>query len=188
MTEQAVLERVLELTAQHLGYRADELGAGDAFVALGADSLQLIGILRQLEGEFGVRVSAQELLEEAATPELTARLIASRAGGDEPERASAPAPTPEATVLFPAPTAAEPLAAPVSQPLTPPAAQSPVPPASPIPVPPAAQSPTPPPPEYASRAEIAELTRQVNLLAETQAAMLTQLSEAVALLTAERAR
>lgn len=81
MTEQAVLERVLELTAQHLGYRADELGAGDAFVALGADSLQLIGILRQLEGEFGVRVSAQELLEEAATPELTARLIASRAGG-----------------------------------------------------------------------------------------------------------
>ncbi|WP_371599915.1 type I polyketide synthase [Streptomyces sp. NBC_00564] len=189
MTEQAVLERVLELTAQHLGYRADELGAGDAFVALGADSLQLIGILRQLEGEFGVRVSAQELLEEAATPELTARLIASRAGGGEPERASAPAPAPTpATVPFPAPTAAEPLAAPASQPLTPPAAQSPVPPASPPPVPPAAQSPTPPPPEYASRAEIAELTRQVNLLAETQAAMLTQLSEAVALLTAERAR
>lgn len=180
MTEQAVLERVLELTAQHLGYRADELGAGDAFVALGADSLHLIGILRQLEGEFGVRVSAQELLEEAATPELTARLIASRAGGDEPERASAPTPTPEATVIFPAPTAAEPLAAPASQPLTPPA--------SPTPAPPAAQSPTPPPPEYASRAEIAELTRQVNLLAETQAAMLTQLSEAVALLTAERAR
>ncbi|WP_405930595.1 type I polyketide synthase [Streptomyces sp. NBC_00827] len=162
MTEQAVLERVLELTAQHLGYRADELGAGDAFVALGADSLQLIGILRQLEGEFGVRVSAQELLEEAATPELTARLIASRAGGDESERA--PTPTPEATVLFPAPTAAEPLAAPASQ------------------------FPAPPHPEYASRAEIAELTRQVNLLAETQAAMLTQLSEAVALLTAERAR
>ncbi|MCX5561680.1 type I polyketide synthase [Streptomyces sp. NBC_00038] len=153
MTEQAVLERVIELTAQHLGYRADELGAGDAFVALGADSLQLIGILRQLEAEFGVRVSAQELLEEAATPELTARLIASRAGRDEPE--SAPAPAPAAPVLFPAP---------------------------------AAQSPAPTPPEYASRAEIAELTRQVNLLAETQAAMLTQLSEAVALLTAERAR
>ncbi|MFC9846628.1 type I polyketide synthase [Streptomyces sp. NPDC060223] len=163
MTEQAVLERVLELTSQHLGYRVDEVGAGDAFVALGADSLQLIGILRQLEGEFGVRVSAQELLEEAPTPELTARLIASRAGRDQPE--------PEATVYVaapaPAPAPVEPVAAP----------------ASPSPTPSA-----PPSTEYASRAEIAELTRQVNLLAETQAAMLTQLSEAVALLSAERAR
>jgi acyl carrier protein len=155
MTEQAVLERVLELTSQHLGYRPDEVGAADAFVALGADSLQLIGILRQLEGEFGVRVSAQELLEEAPTPELTARLIASRAGRDESE--------PEATV------------------------HSPAPPASPAHPARSARS-APPESEYASRAEIAELTRQVNLLAETQAAMLTQLSEAVALLTAERAR
>ncbi|MEV7339399.1 beta-ketoacyl synthase N-terminal-like domain-containing protein [Streptomyces sp. NPDC093544] len=164
MTEQAVLERVLELTSQHLGYRADEVGAGDAFVALGADSLQLIGILRQLEGEFGVRVSARELLEEAPTPELTARLIASRAGRGEPE--------PETTVYTPTPT-------PTPTPTTTPA---------PAPAPAPTEPLAVPAPEYASRAEIAELTRQVNLLAETQAAMLTQLSEAVALLTAERAR
>lgn len=80
MTEQAVLERVRELTARHLGYRADELGAGQTFVGLGADSLQLIGLLRQLESEFGVRTSVREVLEEAGTPELTARLIAARAG------------------------------------------------------------------------------------------------------------
>ena len=35
---------------------------------------------------------------------------------------------------------------------------------------------------------ITELRRQIDVLAETQAALITQLSEAVALLNAERAR
>ncbi|QQM42508.1 type I polyketide synthase [Streptomyces liliifuscus] len=174
MTEQAVLERVRELTARHLGYRADELGAGQTFVGLGADSLQLIGLLRQLESEFGVRTSVREILEEAGTPELTARLIAARAGrpasgpeGGQPVDVGAgPAPAPApASVPAPVPAAA-------------PAAAT-----DPAPVGPASVGP-----EYALRSEVAELRRQIDLLAETQAVMLTQLSEAIALLGAERVR
>ncbi|MFF3686532.1 type I polyketide synthase [Streptomyces sp. NPDC002187] len=85
--EQALLERVLELTADQLGWTPDEIGADQSFVALGADSLQLIGLLRRLEREFGVELALREVLEEAATPLLTARLIGSR-------KAAAPAPEP----------------------------------------------------------------------------------------------
>ncbi|MBO1335674.1 type I polyketide synthase [Streptomyces sp. VRA16 Mangrove soil] len=146
----AVLDRVRELTAHHLGFSTDEVAPTQTYVGLGADSLQLIGMLRQLEAEFDVRIAIREILEEAGTPELTARLIA--------ERRERPLPVPEAQVITPAKEPA------------------PQPPQTP-------QTPT----EFATRAEIAELTRQINLLAETQAAMLTQLSEAVALLGGERA-
>ncbi|MDH6121040.1 acyl transferase domain-containing protein [Kitasatospora sp. GAS204A] len=155
MTEQAILKRVLELTAAHLGYRVEELDAGRTFVGLGADSLQLIGMLRQLEGEFGARIAVREILEEAGTPELTAHLIAERTGQVSTEPAAVPIPIP----------AAAPAAAATAQ-----------------------ERETPAAAEYASRAELAELNRQITLLAETQAAMLSQLSDAVALLTAERGR
>ncbi|AVH56071.1 MULTISPECIES: type I polyketide synthase [Streptomyces] len=141
--ERSVLDRVRELTARHLGFAPDEVTPARTYVGLGADSLQLIGMLRQLEAEFDVRIAIREILEEAGTPELTARLIE--------ERRAHPAPAPEAQVITPT-----------------------KPPASPA------------PDGYATRAEIAELTRQINLLAETQSAMLTQLSEAVALLGADR--
>ncbi|MEU5893490.1 beta-ketoacyl synthase N-terminal-like domain-containing protein [Streptomyces sp. NPDC047461] len=157
VTDQAVLKRVLELTAQHLGYDQGGLRAGETYVGLGADSLQLIGMLRQLEGEFGVRLAVRELLEDAGSPELTARLIA--------ERVARPAPEPRAEIIdvrqIPEPRTAAPQA-----PETP---------------------RTPGPAEYASRSEVAELRRQIDLLAETQASLITQLSDAVALLTAERA-
>ncbi|MDQ1028295.1 acyl transferase domain-containing protein [Streptomyces umbrinus] len=199
MTEQAVLERVRELTARHLGYRADELGAGQTFVGLGADSLQLIGLLRQLENEFGVRTSVREVLEEAGTPELTARLIAARAGrpASEPEGghpvqigtgpaaepasaapASTPAAAPASGPASASALAAGPAPAPAPMPAAAPAAAT-----DPAPV-----GPAPMGPDHALRAEVAELRRQIDLLAETQAAMLTQLSEAIALLGAERVR
>ncbi|MET8401202.1 beta-ketoacyl synthase N-terminal-like domain-containing protein [Streptomyces sp900116325] len=128
MTEQAVLDRVLALTAGHLGYRPSEVGADRTYVGLGADSLQLIGMVRQLEAEFGTEIAIREILEEAGTPRLTARLISTR---------TAPKPQVEDE----------------------------------------------PEPVYATRAEVEELTRQVTQLARNQAAMLTQLSDAVALLT-----
>jgi acyl transferase domain-containing protein len=160
VTDQAVLKRVLELTAQHLGYDQDGLRAGETYVGLGADSLQLIGMLRQLEGEFGVRLAVRELLEDAGSPELTARLIA--------ERVARPAPEPRAEIIdvrqIPEPRKAAPQA------------------------PETLWTPeTPEQAEYASRGEVAELRRQIDLLAETQASLITQLSDAVALLTAERA-
>ncbi|MCX5363225.1 acyltransferase domain-containing protein [Streptomyces sp. NBC_00124] len=160
VTDQAVLKRVLELTAQHLGYDQDGLRAGETYVGLGADSLQLIGMLRQLEGEFGVRLAVRELLEDAGSPDLTARLIA--------ERAARPAPEPRAEIIdvrhIPEPRKAAPQVL-----ETPQAPEAP------------GQA------EYASRSEVAELRRQIDLLAETQASLITQLSDAVALLTAERA-
>jgi acyl carrier protein len=171
VSEHAVLERVLDLTAQHLGHDRAGLRAGETYVGLGADSLQLIGMLRQLEGEFGVRLTVREFMEEAGTPGLTARLIASRSGRPErlsPEPTTASAPVPTETPVPATPTPSNDTAPPV--------------PATPSP------SNDTAPPSYATRAEIAELGRQIDLLAETQATLITQLSEAVALLNAERAR
>ncbi|MFJ6615648.1 type I polyketide synthase [Streptomyces sp. NPDC091289] len=152
MTEQAVLDRVLELTARHLGHRPDEVAADRTFVGLGADSLQLIGMVRQLEAEFGTEISMREILEEAGTPRLTAALIAGRA---------APA-IPVATSVSVDPTPAADAPAPVVD----------------VPAPVVDEA------AYATRAEVAALSEQIRQLAETQAAMLTQLSDAVALLTA----
>lgn len=174
MTEQAVLDRVLELTARHLGHRPDEVAADRTFVGLGADSLQLIGMVRQLEAEFGTEISMREVLEEAGTPRLTAALIAGRtAPATTPAAAAAAAATATATATAVKPTsvAMEPTPTPVAM--------------RPVPV---ATEPTPAPvtdaPVYATRAEVAALSEQIRQLAEVQAAMVTQLSEAVALLTA----
>ncbi|MFF2224335.1 type I polyketide synthase [Streptomyces globisporus] len=163
MTEQAVLDRVLELTARHLGHRSDEVSADRTFVGLGADSLQLIGMVRQLEAEFGTEISMREVLEEAGTPRLTAALIAGRTA---PSAAAPPSAAPlAASATLTAPVAARPA------PLTAPAAA-------------AVAAPVADEPVYATRAEVAALSEQIRQLAENQAAMLTQLSEAVALLTA----
>ncbi|KPH98543.1 6-deoxyerythronolide-B synthase, partial [Actinobacteria bacterium OK074] len=153
VTEHAVLERVLDLTAQHLGHDRSALRATETYLGLGADSLQLIGMLRQLEGEFGVRIAVRELLEDAGSPELTARLIAKRA--EQPRTPTTTAPKAAAAPTPPLPTIED-----------------------------AREDTTP----YATRAEVAELRRQIDLLAETQAALITQLSTAVALLNAERSR
>nr|APD71734.1 type I polyketide synthase 1 [Streptomyces sp.] len=189
MAEQSVLDRVLELTARHLGYEPSQVGADRTFVGLGADSLQLIGMLRQLEGEFGIEIAMREMLEEAGTPRLTATLITTRRGASTP---GAPAPT----AVGAAPGAEKP-AGPVS-----PSVMSAVPALGGTPAPaipnsgaatpvagaPAVPAPAPPTatdgsPAYATRAEVEELSRQIRQLAATQAEMLTQLSEAVALLT-----
>ncbi|MFC9989148.1 type I polyketide synthase [Streptomyces globisporus] len=163
MTEQAVLDRVLELTARHLGHRSDEVSADRTFVGLGADSLQLIGMVRQLEAEFGTEISMREVLEEAGTPRLTAALIAGRtAPSVAPPPSAAPLPA-SATLTAPAAPRPAPLAAPAAAAVAAPVADEPL---------------------YATRAEVTALSEQIRQLAETQAAMLTQLSEAVALLTA----
>ncbi len=168
MTEQAVLDRVLKLTARHLGHRPDEVAADRTFVGLGADSLQLIGMVRQLEAEFGTEISMREILEEAGTPRLTAALIAGRATpATTPLVVVGPAPSPVTETVFPG--------APVTdRPVT----------GRPEADRPAAGAPAADAPVHATRAEVDALSEQIRQLAETQAAMLTQLSEAVALLTA----
>ncbi len=74
-----VLRRVIELTARHLGFAEDQITADTSFFDLGADSLQTINVLRELEQEYRVKVAMRELFEEAGTPGLLARLITERA-------------------------------------------------------------------------------------------------------------
>ncbi|MFF3767606.1 type I polyketide synthase [Streptomyces sp. NPDC001922] len=75
-----VLRHVIELSAQHLGYEQDAISATTSFFDLGADSLQMIQVLRELEETHRVKVSMRELFEEASTPGLLAELIADRTG------------------------------------------------------------------------------------------------------------
>ncbi|MFE2528620.1 type I polyketide synthase [Streptomyces sp. NPDC059382] len=201
MTERDVLRRVLELTARHLGYDLAEVRAGQTFIGLGADSLQLIGMLRQLEAEFGVRIAIRDVLEDAGTPELTARLIASRSSGaagssgtsgssvdDGASVSSSSAAHVSSAASGSSGGSGTPLFAGSEEP-APLTVLAPAPLPVPAPAPAFMSAPAQAPAtESAHRAEIAELSRQIDLLAETQAAMLVQLSEAVALLGAERAR
>ncbi|MFE2650142.1 type I polyketide synthase [Streptomyces sp. NPDC059346] len=195
MTEQAVLDRVLELTARHLGHRPEEVEADRTFVGLGADSLQLIGMVRQLEAEFGAEIGIREVLEEAGTPRLTAALIAGRAA---PATTGAAGPSPAAggrgteASTADAPATATGTATPTTSTgtgtgtgarlLDPPGAETAAPGAETTD--PGADTAAPGASVLATRAEVTALSEQVRRLAETQAAMITQLSEAVALLTA----
>jgi acyl carrier protein len=163
MTEQAVLARVLALSARHLGYAPEEITAERTFVGLGADSLQLIGMVRQLEAEFGVEIGMREILEEAGTPRLAARLIAERTG-----RRAVPASadvTPDDEPVHITPDDEPVHITPDDEPVHVTPDEEPV---------------------YATRAEVEELARQIRQLAETQTRMLGQLSEAVALLAEGR--
>ncbi|MER5549375.1 MupA/Atu3671 family FMN-dependent luciferase-like monooxygenase [Streptomyces sp. NPDC002589] len=86
MPDQGILDRVLELTARHLGHDAGEMAPDRSLVDLGADSLQLIGVQLELQGEFDVEIGMAELLDVARTPRLIADLIAERgASVDAPE-------------------------------------------------------------------------------------------------------
>ncbi|WP_327405900.1 acyltransferase domain-containing protein [Streptomyces sp. NBC_01288] len=113
MTE-SVLARVTELAARHLGCAVPEVVGDRAFVDLGADSFQMVSLLRELEEGLGVRVSMRELFEEASTPESLAALVAERmgpaSGATETPAAPtlAPTPLPEAPVDTPEPVDAEP--------------------------------------------------------------------------------
>ncbi|TCO60671.1 non-ribosomal peptide synthetase/type I polyketide synthase [Actinocrispum wychmicini] len=105
MPEQAVLDRVVDLTAHHLGYRPDEVDADRAFVDLGADSLTLVSMLRDLETEFEVEISMRDLLDDATTPRLVGQLIADLRGARPAET------RPEPVVDPPPPMAGPPLVA-----------------------------------------------------------------------------
>ncbi|EPJ42606.1 hypothetical protein STAFG_0339 [Streptomyces afghaniensis 772] len=73
-----VLRSIVEATARHLGEDPSVI-AGDAnFFDLGADSLQMISVLRELEQEHQVKVTMRQLLEETGTPRRLAEFIVAR--------------------------------------------------------------------------------------------------------------
>ncbi|TDC54098.1 acyltransferase domain-containing protein, partial [Micromonospora sp. KC207] len=67
----AVLERVRALTAERLGLTVAEVGPDESFFALGADSLLLITMAREIERAFAVRVPVRDLV---TTVDTTRRL------------------------------------------------------------------------------------------------------------------
>ncbi len=165
-----ILRHVIEVTVKSLGCDPGAVTAGTSFFDLGADSLQMIAVLRELEQEHQVKVSMRELFDEAGTPQRLADLVAGRMAGPQqptggqypPVAAPLPLPTPSPTFTEPSPTVAE-------YPLPPSVAPAPAAPAV---------------PEYATRQELADLARQIHQLSQIQLQLMTQLSQLLALQTA----
>ncbi|WP_367136606.1 MULTISPECIES: type I polyketide synthase [Streptomyces] len=165
---QAAVERVVrsivESAARHLGHDPDAITGETSFFDLGADSLQMISALRELEQEYEVKVSMRELFEETGTPLRLAELIVSRMPG---EAAGAAVP------------ATAPVAAPAPEPVVPVAPVAPAVPAVPEPLAPAAGAP-----EYATRRELEDLAHKLQQISQIQLQMMSQLSQLLALQTA----
>ncbi|MFJ6010831.1 type I polyketide synthase [Streptomyces sp. NPDC092952] len=150
------------------------------FFDLGADSLLMINVLREIEQEHRVKVTMRELFDETGTPRLLAELVAARlprepgAAASGPISAPAPAPVP---APVPAPL-------PVAPPVVPVPAVAPVPPVD-----------SAPPVAHAAvadagsvtRQELLDLTRRVQQLSQIQLQMLTQISQLSQLLALQGA-
>ncbi len=153
-TAERVARAVTEMTVRHIGCEAADVTPQVAFVDLGADSLQMINMVREVEKEFDVKVSMRELFEEAGTPGLLSELVARRMGTAPTAAPAAPAPVPVARVT------SEPVNAPV---VAAPAAL----------VPALAAAPVAPGPELT----LESLAQQIQVLAQVQTQMMTQLSQ-----------
>ncbi|MBN6040428.1 non-ribosomal peptide synthetase/type I polyketide synthase [Amycolatopsis sp. 195334CR] len=128
------LEQIREILARHLGEDPARLRPEASLLDLGADSLLMITMLRELETRFSVRIPMRKLFEELDTPAALAAEIAER----RPAPPAAPTAVPAAAPVS-AP-AADPAAAPVSAPVAAPAS---APAAAPASAPAAAPTPAP---------------------------------------------
>ncbi|GAA1369515.1 type I polyketide synthase [Catellatospora chokoriensis] len=75
----AVTDRVRAMTAASLGMPAEQVGPDDSFLGLGADSLLLVSLARQMQDAFGVRIPVRELFGQLDTPARLAAAVAARA-------------------------------------------------------------------------------------------------------------
>ncbi|MEU7579090.1 beta-ketoacyl synthase N-terminal-like domain-containing protein [Streptomyces sp. NPDC041068] len=169
-----VLQHIIKVTAKHLSYDTSEIAEDASFFDLGADSLQMIGVLRELEEEHRVKVSMRELFEEAGTAKGLALIIVGKTGGVGGGAVSAPvaAPAPVAPVAAPAPAPAQVAPIAVS------AQAAPVAPPAPV-IPEPAPAPAAPV-EYATRREVEDLVRQVHQLSQIQLQLMGQLTQLLA--------
>ena len=53
-------ERIIELLADHLGMDVSEINENTTFEDLGADSLDVVEILMEMEDEFDVKIEAEK--------------------------------------------------------------------------------------------------------------------------------
>ncbi|GAA4335825.1 hypothetical protein GCM10023086_68660 [Streptomyces venetus] len=168
-----VLHSIVEATARHLGENPSATAADASFFDLGADSLQMISVLRELEQEHQVKVTMRQLFEETGTPRRLAEFIAARMP-EPPSQAMAQAPA--ATEPEPEPTMTAPASPPAPTRLPEPA---PLPVPAPEPVPATVSTP-----EYATREELEDLAHKIHQLSQIQLQMMSQLSQLLALQTA----
>ncbi|MFI0908670.1 type I polyketide synthase [Streptomyces sioyaensis] len=158
-----ILRSITESTARHLSHDPSAITSETPFFDLGADSLQMINVLRELEQEHQVKVTMRELFEETGTPRQLAELIAARLAG---AKAAPPEPVPE--------RAGEP------QNVAPqPAVREPVAP-QPLPVP----EPSPAAPVHVTRQELEDLAHKLHQISQIQLQMMSQLSQLLSLQTA----
>ncbi|KEF06720.1 type-I PKS [Streptomyces rimosus] len=194
-----VLAHVIELVAKHLGHDAAAVTGDTSFFDLGADSLQMISVLRELEQEHRVKVAMRELFEEASTPGQLTELIVGRmvggAGGsgmpggsgasgawagsgeavaEEPVRHEPP--VAEEPVRYEPPITEEPVRH------EPPVAAAP---AEPVRAQESAPAVPPGPEHPVTRAELTDLVRQVQQLSQIQLQMMSQIHQLSQLLTAQ---
>ncbi|MEV0256648.1 beta-ketoacyl synthase N-terminal-like domain-containing protein [Streptomyces sp. NPDC050732] len=162
-----VLQHIIKVTAKHLSYDTSEIAEDASFFDLGADSLQMIGVLRELEEEHQVKVSMRELFEEAGTARGLAEIIAGKATAGRAE--PLPEPLPERNPEPQPERLPEPLPEPPVQ--AAPTASAPAAPTVPAP---AASA------EYATRQEVEDLVRQVHQLTQMQLQLMGQLSQLLA--------
>ncbi|MFB6818491.1 type I polyketide synthase [Streptomyces sp. NPDC056347] len=163
-----LLDSILGVLSRTFGEDLGSVPADTPFFDLGADSLLMINVLREIEQEHQVKVTMRELFDETGTPELLAELVAARL----PRR----------------PGAAEP----ASVPAPPPAPISPAPAPTPAPLPAVAVPPTAPQDVAAqdgsvTRQELRELAQRVQQLSQIQLQMLTQISQLSQLLALQGA-
>lgn len=71
----ALLDQVRALTGAQVGLAADAVDPDRPFVELGADSLVLVALTREVEQSLGVRVALRELFDSADTPRKLAAAI-----------------------------------------------------------------------------------------------------------------
>ncbi|MCX5162453.1 acyltransferase domain-containing protein [Streptomyces sp. NBC_00264] len=165
-----LLDSILGFLSGAFGEDLTSVPADTPFFDLGADSLLMINVLREIEQEHHVKITMRELFDETGTPRLLAELVAARLPrqprrpqqpqqpGTVPRPAAAPAPPPAPA---PAPTR--------------PASDS----APPVPhaVPHAAVADTAVADTgFVTRQELRELAQRVQQLSQIQLQMLTQLS------------
>ncbi|MER0478893.1 beta-ketoacyl synthase N-terminal-like domain-containing protein [Streptomyces sp. Edi2] len=176
---EAVMERIrrsiTESTARHLSHDPSAITSDTSFFDLGADSLQMISVLRELEQEHQVKVTMRELFEETGTPGLLAKLIADRLPGAtaavaepvaerawEPESAAERAWTPEPAdrhspvVREREPVATHALSAPEAAPVA-------------------------TAPDYATRQELEDLAHKLHQISQIQLQMMSQISQLLSL-------
>ncbi|NEE58362.1 type-I PKS, partial [Streptomyces sp. SID8455] len=78
METRHLLEGILGVLSRAFGEDLTSVSADTPFFDLGADSLLMINVLREIEQEHRVKVTMRELFDETGTPRLLAELVAAR--------------------------------------------------------------------------------------------------------------